>query len=299
VKESKKTDSEIESRNGHMARNTVQDMVQSYFLRRGEDRTILPEDIRGEIEEEKTLDEAMEELESFVGMEEIKRTIRSLAGRLRVRLEREGPGGSGIPFHVVLTGNPGTGKTSVTRVLGEVLRALGLLETGHVVEVDRSRLVGRYVGQTAPLVNEVCDRAMGGVLFIDEAYALARGEDDGKDFGREAIETLLKRMEDDRGKFVVVAAGYTREMEAFLALHASFRASGLHAGRTVRDLQADRETPRVPPDRVRGRDEAPSAVYRDGASKDADFRERPRGAHRVRGSRTQARGSALARARGA
>ena len=223
VKESKKTDSEIESRNGHMARNTVQDMVQSYFLRRGEDRTILPEDIRGEIEEEKTLDEAMEELESFVGMEEIKRTIRSLAGRLRVRLEREGPGGSGIPFHVVLTGNPGTGKTSVTRVLGEVLRALGLLETGHVVEVDRSRLVGRYVGQTAPLVNEVCDRAMGGVLFIDEAYALARGEDDGKDFGREAIETLLKRMEDDRGKFVVVAAGYTREMEAFLASNPGLR----------------------------------------------------------------------------
>jgi SpoVK/Ycf46/Vps4 family AAA+-type ATPase len=114
----------------------------------------------------------------------------------------------------VFTGNPGTGKTTVARKLGALFQTMGLLPGSKVVEVDRSKLVASYVGQTAPQVNKVCDDAMGGILFIDEAYTLKGGG--SNDFGQEAIDTLLKRMEDDRGKFVVIAAGYEHNMEEFI-----------------------------------------------------------------------------------
>ncbi|MCL1955201.1 MAG: AAA family ATPase, partial [Brevinematales bacterium] len=118
-------------------------------------------------------------------------------------------------------GNPGTGKTTVARIMGDVFKAVGMLPTNNLIEADRGKLVASYLGQTAKLVAQQCDNAMGGILFIDEAYSLKQGPQDS--FGQEAVDTLLKRMEDDRGKFVVIAAGYTKEMEEFLASNSGFK----------------------------------------------------------------------------
>jgi SpoVK/Ycf46/Vps4 family AAA+-type ATPase len=120
-----------------------------------------------------------------------------------------------LSSHFVFTGNPGTGKTTVARILAQIFRALGLLERGHLVECDRQSLVAGYIGQTAIKTNAVIEKACGGVLFIDEAYSLTSANS-ANDFGPEAIEVLLKRMEDQRGQFVVIVAGYPREMEDFL-----------------------------------------------------------------------------------
>jgi SpoVK/Ycf46/Vps4 family AAA+-type ATPase len=114
----------------------------------------------------------------------------------------------------VFTGNPGTGKTTVARILAQIYKALGILERGHLIECDRQSLVGGYVGQTAIKTAEIIERAMGGVLFIDEAYSLTEGGQ--SDFGKEAIEIILKRMEDRRGDFIVIAAGYTDNMKRFI-----------------------------------------------------------------------------------
>lgn len=118
-----------------------------------------------------------------------------------------------INIHFVFTGNPGTGKTTVARIVAEVFKSLGILTQGQLIEVDRSKLVASYSGQTAPKTDQMVNKAMGGVLFIDEAYTLSNSDDS---FGKEAINTLLKRMEDDRGKFLVIVAGYTNEMAQFL-----------------------------------------------------------------------------------
>jgi AAA+ superfamily predicted ATPase len=119
-----------------------------------------------------------------------------------------------LNIHFVFTGNPGTGKTTVARIIAEVFKSLGLLSQGQLIEVDRTKLVGSYIGQTAPKTEQVINKAMGGVLFIDEAYTLSPQTQ--SDYGPEAINTLLKRMEDDRGKFLVIVAGYTNEMAEFL-----------------------------------------------------------------------------------
>ena len=119
-----------------------------------------------------------------------------------------------ISYHCVFTGNPGTGKTTVARILARIYKDLGILNSGHLVEVDRSGLVAEYVGQTAVKTNKTIDKALDGVLFIDEAYTLAQGNNE--DYGREAIATLLKRMEDDRDRLVVILAGYTNEIESFI-----------------------------------------------------------------------------------
>ncbi len=156
------------------------------------------------------------ELDGLVGMEPVKRQVRTLVNLLQVRRARAA---RGLPVdamsqHMVFLGAPGTGKTTVARLIARVFRELGLLERGHLVETDRGGLVGEYVGQTAPRTAAVLDEARSGILFIDEAYALtSRGE---RDFGHEAVETLLKRMEDERDQLVVVVAGYSSEMRRFL-----------------------------------------------------------------------------------
>lgn len=162
------------------------------------------------------LNELMARLHKLVGLEKVKKEVETLTNLVRVnqmRKDRKLP----VPplsLHMAFTGNPGTGKTTVARLLSQIFRAIGVLEKGHLVETDRSGLVAGYVGQTAIKVHEKVQEAMGGMLFIDEAYALATGDEE--DFGREAVDTLVKLIEDHRDKFIVIVAGYPDPMQKFL-----------------------------------------------------------------------------------
>lgn len=164
------------------------------------------------------LEEELAKLDALVGLEEVKVEVKKLVALVQVN-QRRIAAGLPVPdtsIHLVFTGNPGTGKTTVARLIGRIFASIGLLESGHLVETDRSGLVAGWIGHTAIQTRALIKDAMGGVLFIDEAYSLHSSEENSRDFGREAIETLLKEMEDNRGKFCVIIAGYINETKKLI-----------------------------------------------------------------------------------
>ena len=207
---------------------TAEDIFTSFISRGSQAACVEREDIKGYVPEERTVDEILHDLDSFIGMGEVKKAVSEIAYTVQNNMHRVERGlgqQEKMSMHIVLTGNPGTGKTTIARKLGEILAAIGYLDSGHVVEVDRSKLVSQYLGETPKLVNSLCDKAIGGILFVDEAYTLAplsqSGERDSQ--GAQALETLMKRMEDDRGKFVVIAAGYRMEMDNLFRVNPGVR----------------------------------------------------------------------------
>ena len=214
--------------NGHLANKTAEDIF-TQFISRGADATeVERDDIKGYVPEERSIEDILRDLDRYIGMDEVKSAVREMAYSVQNAMQRAERGlgeQEKMSMHIILTGNPGTGKTTIARKLGEILASVGYLDSGHVVEVDRAKMVSPYQGETPKVVDRLCDKAMGGILFVDEAYTLAplsaAGERDNQ--GAQALEKLMKRMEDDRGKFIVIAAGYRMEMENLFRLNPGFR----------------------------------------------------------------------------
>ena len=197
--------------NGHLANKTAEDIF-TQFISRGADATeVERDDIKGYVPEERSIEDILRDLDRYIGMDEVKSAVREMAYSVQNAMQRAERGlgeQEKMSMHIILTGNPGTGKTTIARKLGEILASVGYLDSGHVVEVDRAKMVSPYQGETPKVVDRLCDKAMGGILFVDEAYTL---------------EKLMKRMEDDRGKFIVIAAGYRMEMENLFRINPGFR----------------------------------------------------------------------------
>lgn len=192
--------------------------------------TLVEEKVRPNQEEKfstslnkQTVDEILQELQELTGLDGVKKEINTLINFIKIQSARKESGlkTSSLSYHIVFTGNPGTGKTTVARIVAKIYKSLGVLTTGQLIETDRSGLIAEYVGQTAIKVNKVVDSALNGVLFIDEAYSLAGGFKE--DFGKEAVATLIKRMEDDRDKLIVIIAGYSNEMNEFIETNPGFK----------------------------------------------------------------------------
>lgn len=165
-----------------------------------------------------------EELGALVGMEEMKKTIKEIYAWIYINKKREEVGlkASRQVLHMMFKGNPGTGKTTVARLIGKLFNRMNVLSKGHLIEAERADLVGEYIGHTAQKTRDLIKKAIGGILFVDEAYSLGRGGE--KDFGKEAIDTLVKHMEDRSHEFILILAGYSKEMDLFLSLN-----PGLHS----------------------------------------------------------------------
>ena len=214
--------------NAHVAMKTAEDIFTSFISRGATADQVEREDIQGYVPEERSLNDILSDLDMFIGMDDVKQAVREIAYSVQNSVQRAERGlgeQQKMSMHIILTGNPGTGKTTIARKLGEILAAIGYLDSGHVVEVDRAKMVSPYQGETPKLVERLCDKAMGGILFVDEAYTLApvsqAGERDNQ--GAQALEKLMKRMEDDRGKFVVIAAGYRTEMDNLFRVNPGFK----------------------------------------------------------------------------
>ena len=214
--------------NGHLATKTSEDIFTQFISRGADAKQVEKSDIKGYVPEERTVEDILKDLDTFIGMDEVKSAVKEMAYSVQNAMQRAERGlgeQEKMSMHIILTGNPGTGKTTIARKLGEILASIGYLDSGHVVEVDRAKMVSPYQGETPKVVDRLCDKAKGGILFVDEAYTLAplSASGDRDNQGAQALEKLMKRMEDDRGQFIVIAAGYRTEMENLFRVNPGFR----------------------------------------------------------------------------